>query len=108
MNLPPAMAIWIRDDFGMAAKSFKELNFDTEQDVVVFTTTAKKLNAVVITTKVVDFKNLSEEMIIHPRILYLNIGNVSNKMLKEIICKSLKGVIKTFSETVYFLLKSPA
>ena len=30
VNLPPAMAIWIRDDFGMAAKSFKELNFDTE------------------------------------------------------------------------------
>lgn len=105
VNLPPAMAIWIQEDFGMAAKSFKELNFDTEQDVVVFTMAAKRLNAVVITTKDVDFKNLSEEMSIHPKILYLNIGNVSNKMLKEIIYKSLKDVIETFLETDDFFIE---
>lgn len=42
---------------------------------------------------------------IHPRILYLNIGNVSNKMLKEIIYKSLKDVIKTFLETENFFIE---
>lgn len=105
VNLPPAMAIWIQEDFGIPAKSFKELNFDTAQDVEIFTIAARKLNAVVITTKDVAFRNLSEEMIIHPKILYLNIGNVSNKLLKEIIYKSLKDVIKTFSETDNFFIE---
>ncbi|MEO8820062.1 MAG: DUF5615 family PIN-like protein [Ginsengibacter sp.] len=85
VNLPPAMAIWIQEDFGIPAKSFKELNFDATQDVVVFATAAKRLNTVVITTKDVDFKYLAEEIAIRPKILYLNIGNTSNKMLKEII-----------------------
>ena len=105
VNLPPVMAIWIQDDFGIAAKSFKELNFNTEQDVVVFTAAAKRLNTIVITTKDVDFKDLSEEMTVHPKILYLNIGNVSNKMLKEIIYKSLKDVIRAFSETDNFFIE---
>ncbi|MGN6297270.1 MAG: DUF5615 family PIN-like protein [Ginsengibacter sp.] len=61
VNLPPSMAIWIQDDFGCSAKSFKDLNFDKEQDVVVFTKAAKKLNTIVITTKDIDFKILAEE-----------------------------------------------
>ena len=105
VNLPPVMAIWIQDDFGIPAKSFKELNFNTEQDVVVFTAAAKRLNTIVITTKDVDFKDLCEEMTVHPKILYLNIGNVSNKMLKEIIYKSLKDVIRAFSETDNFFIE---
>jgi len=99
VNLPPAMAAWLRNDFGVSAKSFKELNFDTEKDISVFTIAAKKLNTIVITTKDVDFKNLSEEIIPGPRILYLNVGNISNKALKVIIYKSLKEVIRIFSET---------
>ncbi len=99
VNLPPAMAKWIQEDFGISAKSFKELNFDTEKDVIVFTIAAKKFNTIIITTKDIDFKNLAEELSIHPRILYLNLGNISNKILKEIVYKSLKEVIKIFSET---------
>jgi predicted nuclease of predicted toxin-antitoxin system len=76
VNLPPAMAIWIQEDFGVSAKSFNELNFDTEQDVTIFSIAANRLNTIVITTKDVDFKNLAEEIAIHPKILYLNIGNV--------------------------------
>jgi len=62
--------------------------FENEQDIVVFTEAAKKLNTV-ITTKDIDFKILAEEMKIRPRILYLNVGNISNKILKEIIYKNI-------------------
>lgn len=99
VNLPPVMAEWIKKDFGVAAKSFKELNFGTEKDIVVFTKAAKKFNAIVITTKDIDFKNLAEDISIHPKILYLNVGNVSNKMLKEIVYTSFKEVIRIFSQT---------
>lgn len=48
-NLPPAMAVWVRKDFGAV----------------------KRFNTIVISTKDVDFKNLSEEIIPGLRILYL-------------------------------------
>jgi predicted nuclease of predicted toxin-antitoxin system len=99
VNLPPVMADWIVEDFGISAKSFKELNFKTEIDITVFKIAAKRFNTIVITTKDIDFKNLSEDISLHPKILYLNVGNISNKILKEIVYKSLKEVIKIFSET---------
>ena len=105
VNLPPAMANWIQEDFGIAAKSFKELNFDTESDVIVFNIAAKRLNTIVITTKDIDFKILSEQINICPKILYLNVGNISNKMLKEIFYKSINEVINLFSETDDFFIE---
>ncbi len=105
VNLPPVMAKWFQEDFGIAAKSFKELNFDTESDVTVFNIAAKRLNTIVITTKDLDFKILSEQINIRPKILYLNVGNISNKMLKEIFYKSIKEVITFFSETDGFFIE---
>jgi predicted nuclease of predicted toxin-antitoxin system len=99
VNPPPVMAEWIKKDFGVSAKSFKELNFDTEKDIVVFTNAAKKFNTIIITTKDIDFKNLGENISSQPKILHLNVGNVSNKTLKEIIYKSFKEVVRIFSET---------
>jgi predicted nuclease of predicted toxin-antitoxin system len=99
VNLPPIMAVWIRKDFGVSAKSFNELNFDTEKDVTVFTRAVQRFNTIVITTKDVDFKNLSEEIIPGPRILYVNVGNISNKALKEVVYKSLDNAIRIFSQT---------
>lgn len=57
VNLPPVMATWIQEDFGIVAKSFKELNFDCEQDVIVFNIAAKDI----------DFKILSEQINIRPK-----------------------------------------
>jgi predicted nuclease of predicted toxin-antitoxin system len=99
VNLPPVMAVWLQEDFGISAKSFDELKFNTEKDTTIFKIAVKKFNTIVITTKDVDFKNLSEEIMPGPRILYLNVGNVSNRVLKEILYKSLEEVIRIFSET---------
>ena len=79
VNLPPVMADWIKKDFGISAKSFEDLDLNTEKDITVFTIAAKRFNTIVSTTKDIDFKNLSEEVSIHPKILYLNVGNISNK-----------------------------
>ena len=79
------MAIWLIKDFAVSAKSFNELNYSTEEDISVFRKAVKRFNTVVITSKDVDFKNLSEEIFPAPKILYLNVGNISNKALKQII-----------------------
>jgi predicted nuclease of predicted toxin-antitoxin system len=99
LNLPPVMAKWLQEDFQVSAKSFKELNFETEEDILVFRKAATRINTIVITTKDIDFKNLVNDSSTPPKILYLNVGNISNKMLKEIIYKSFAEVIRIFSET---------
>ena len=85
VNLSPVMAICLIKDFAVSAKSFDEPNYSTEEDISVFKKAVKRFNTVVITSKDVDFKNLSEEIFPAPKILYLNVGNISNKALKQII-----------------------
>ena len=99
VNLPPIMAEWIEEGFNVSAKSFKELNFDTEKDIVVYANAVKRFNTVIITTKDIDFKNFAEYRGSPPKVLYLNVGNISNKLLKEIVYKSFKEVLRIFSET---------
>ena len=58
LNLPSVMAKWLQEDFKVSAKSFKELNFEMEEDISVFRKAANRINTIVITTKDIDFKNL--------------------------------------------------
>jgi predicted nuclease of predicted toxin-antitoxin system len=53
--LPPVMAKWIIKDFGISAKSFAELYYNTE-DITVFTIAANRFNTVIFTTKDIDLK----------------------------------------------------
>lgn len=98
-NLPPKMAVWLREDFNVLAKSFQELGFQSTEDIEIFRAAASRINTIIITTKDVDFVNLSNDIGSPPKILFLNIGNLSNKKLKEIIYKSFKEVIRMFLET---------
>ena len=75
-NLPPQMAIWLREDFNVSAKSFYELHFQTTEDKITV-----------------------------PKILYLNVGNISNQKLKQLIYKSFTEVLRMFLETDEYLLK---
>lgn len=104
-NLPPKMAIWLKEDFKVSAKSFQELGFQTTDDIKIFTIAANKINTIIITTKDIDFVNISNKISDLPKILYLNVGNISNKKLKEIIYKSFKEVIRMFLETDYSLIE---
>ncbi len=104
-NLPPVMAEWLKEDFNVSAKSFKELNFETEDDTTVFKRAVNKFNIVVITTKDSDFVKLANDFLNPPKILYISVGNISNKKLKEIIYKQFKEVLKIFSESNNYLIE---
>ena len=94
LNLPPKMASWLIDGFGVKAKSFKELNLDEFDDATVYKLAAKNLQNIIITTKDIDFSNLQNAIGSPPQILYLNVGNVTNKKLKEIIDIYFKDALK--------------
>ena len=70
VNLPPVMAKWIIKDFGISAKSFAELYYNTEEDITVFTIAANRFNTVIFTTKDIDFKNFSQEINLRPNPLF--------------------------------------
>ena len=61
-NLPPKMALWLIEEFNVNAKTFKELQFETTPDAVVYKLAAKNENVIVITTKDIDFKYLQAEI----------------------------------------------
>ena len=105
LNLPPKMAAWIREGFNVNAKSFAELGYDVTEDAVVYKAAAKNKNTVIITTKDVDFINLQKDIGYPPKILYLYVGNVSNKQLKEIISKHFKEALELFITTSNILVE---
>jgi predicted nuclease of predicted toxin-antitoxin system len=105
VNLPPKMAKWLIDDFNVAAKSFWELEFNIAADTDVFKIAGEKKNIIVITTKDIDFVKLQSAKGSPPKILYINVGNISNKELKVIISKSFAGALEIFVNTTKQLVE---
>ena len=99
LNLPPQMAIWLHDEFGVNAKSFKELHFEIVPDLEVYKIAAQKENKIIITTKDIDFSNYRKVAGAPPRILYLNIGNISNKNLKVLLHEKFPEILNLFLTT---------
>ncbi len=99
LNLPPQMAVWLKDEFNVNAKSFKELSFSDTPDVEVYKIAATKSNMIIITIKDIDFSNYQNVVGPPPRILYLNVGNISNKNLKILIQKRFAEILELFLTT---------
>lgn len=60
MNLPSVFAEWIRDEYKLKAKTFRELDFKSTKDYTVFKMAALNPCVVVITTKDYDFLEMTE------------------------------------------------
>ncbi len=98
-NLPPKMALWLQQDFNAKAKSFSELNFGATPDIEVYKIAATKPNTIIITTKDIDFINFQNVIGEPPKILYINVGNISNNDLHILIQKKFAEVLKLFLKT---------
>jgi predicted nuclease of predicted toxin-antitoxin system len=105
LNLPPKMADWLKEEFNVNAKSFKALNFALTPDVEVYKLAAKKNNIIVITTKDIDFKNYQNIIGAPPKILYLNVGNISNKNLKILMLEKFSAILELFLNTTESLIE---
>lgn len=99
VNLPDTLAVWIKEDYGLEAKTFKELNFATTQDYEIFKKAAANPSVVIITTKDYDFVVMTDLPGILPKVLYMNVGNVTNKKLREIFDNYFAEAIKILAKT---------
>ncbi len=83
----------------MKAKTFKELNFATTKDYEIFKKAALNPSIVIITTKDYDFVEMTDLPGNLPKFLYMYVGNVTNKKLREIFENHFAEAIKLLSKT---------
>jgi predicted nuclease of predicted toxin-antitoxin system len=90
-QLPPTLAEWIAETFGVNAVSLRELGLRDAKDIEIFES-AKQPN-VVIMSKDSDFVDLVCRLGAPPQILWLTCGNVTNRNLRELLTATLPEAI---------------
>jgi predicted nuclease of predicted toxin-antitoxin system len=93
-QLSPALAPWLKAQFGIDAFSVRYLNLVNAKDPQIFSA-AREANVVVL-TKDSDFVLLQERLGAPPAILWVRCGNTSNTHLKRVLQQ-------TFSEACELL-----
>lgn len=99
VNLPAIFSEWIKKDYNLEAKTFRELNFETTKDYEIFKKAAQNPCIVVITTKDYDFVTMTELPADLPKVLYMNIGNVTNKQLRVIYDRHFPEALKLLTKS---------
>ncbi len=94
-QLPPAIASWIAETYGVAALAVlavRDLGLRDAEDRDIFTA-AKAADAIVM-TKDRDFVELADRHGVPPRIIWLTCGNTSNARLREILGTTLRDALE--------------
>jgi predicted nuclease of predicted toxin-antitoxin system len=90
-QLPPTLAAWIVETFGVTALSLKELGLRDAKDTEIFEAAIQP--NLVIMSKDSDFVDLVCRLGSPPQILWLTCGNVTNKNLRRILTLTLPDAI---------------
>ncbi len=91
-QLPPVIATWIQQQFGVEAVPVRDLGLREAEDRVVFVY-ARERGAVVMTTDS-DFVTLLLRHGAPPQIIWLTCGNTSNAALRVILARALPDALK--------------
>jgi predicted nuclease of predicted toxin-antitoxin system len=97
-NLPPQLAEWLKHKFQVEAYHLFDFEMLTTSDEEIFAK-AKALENIVILTKDEDFADLVLRLKFPPYIIWITVGNTTNKALNKLI-------IDFFEEAVSKLIAS--
>lgn len=95
-QLSPYLAEWIAEEFQVDCVAVRELELRDATDNEIFER-AYEEEAIVI-TKDSDFVHLAEQKEFSPSILWLTMGNTSNKVLKTHFNETFETVVEWFKE----------
>ena len=90
-QLPPTLAVWIFETFGVNAISLRALGLRDAKDIEIFE--AAKQEKLVIMTKDSDFVDLVCRFGIPPQILWLTCGNATNRNLRLLLTSTFPDAI---------------
>jgi predicted nuclease of predicted toxin-antitoxin system len=82
-QLPPSLAGWLQEAFGVDAFSLRELELRDAEDIQIFDA-ARQSGAIVI-SKDSDFVDLVQRLGTPPQLLWVTCGNVTNANLRAIL-----------------------
>ena len=91
-QLSPAIATWIRLQYGMSAVALRDLGLRDATDREIFF--AARVADAVVMTKDSDFVSLLEKHGPPPKVIWLTCGNTSNAGLKEILIGTLEKALE--------------
>lgn len=95
-QLPPTLANWLSDTFGVEAFALRDLSLRDAKDIEIFEA-ARAENAVIL-TKDSDFIDLACRLGRPPRILWLTCGNVTNRNLRALLIATLPDALERLQQ----------
>lgn len=91
-QLPPTLANWLTETFGLEATALRDLGLRDAQDIEIFA--AAQAESAVIITKDSDFIDLVCRLGSPPQILWLTCGNVTNRNLRQLLTATLPDALE--------------
>ncbi|MBF0135068.1 MAG: DUF5615 family PIN-like protein [Magnetococcales bacterium] len=90
-QLSPALAPWLREQFGITVEAIRDLGLRDASDVEIFQS-AKQSRATIV-TKDADFLHFLFQQGPPPQILWITCGNTSNAKLKDVLSRNLSQAL---------------
>jgi len=94
-QLPPMLAEWLSKEYGVEAKSLRDLGLRDAPGIEIFQA-AHKAQAIVI-SKDDDFVELVSRHGPPPQLLWVTCGNVTNKRLQEVFIKTFPAALASLA-----------
>ncbi len=91
-QLPPAIAGWITDSFGVAAVALRDLGLRDASDEEIHA--AARCAAAVVVTKDADFVHLLDRLGTPPQVVWITCGNTSNARLRQLLAATLPDALR--------------
>ena len=90
-QLSPYLAPWLQETFHIEAKAVREIGLLSAKDREIYE--AARVKNAVIMTKDSDFLTLLDELGPPPQVLWINCGNASTRVFKEILQQTLADAL---------------
>ncbi len=92
-NLPPKTVEWLRESFDVKAEHVFFMNLLTAEDSEIFKNAQNSKDSIIIITKDEDFIELVLKKKSPPKIIWITVGNLSNKQLKKLLIDNFKAAV---------------
>jgi predicted nuclease of predicted toxin-antitoxin system len=96
-QLPPSLAKWLTETFGVNAVTLQELGLQDAQDIEIFNAARANGSGIVIITKDRDFVDLVIRLGSPPQILWPTCGNITNRDLQRIFTRAFPDAVELFN-----------
>lgn len=96
-QLPPSLAQWLSEIFGVNALTLQQLGLQDAQDIEIFNADRANGLGTVIITKDRDFVDLVIRLGSPPQILWLTCGNITNRDLQRIFSRAFPDAVELFN-----------